>query len=278
MSNHRDSRATDAKKRWSNSYHNSGGPDHTRIKRPKQQQHLAPATPGASMSGGRDSEGAMRSRPGTPFHPGSTGQHHSATPGTKLERRSVATWTFQAGTEAPVSYFSAAPWKRQERARISKRSDRLFAPFQGRTITELDRQSNSACIPPDPGSVFCECGGLIIHESHEKSLLHRQRIAALGDGAPSKKSTELHTNAATEDVIRRARTDPQFAKWLLEAAAGTTQKVPAVSSAPSSCSSQSSPSPGTSTWPAGTDSPATPAAGGQGCSLIDLDFTALMAE
>ncbi|KAH7959675.1 hypothetical protein HPB49_012958 [Dermacentor silvarum] len=63
-------------------------------------------------------------------------------------------WAFQADTESSVSYFSAAPWKKQERTHISKKNDRLLAPFQGRTITEMDRRSNSACLPPGPGSVL----------------------------------------------------------------------------------------------------------------------------
>lgn len=267
MSDAAASQLTNAKKRWPGSRRKSSGPDHSGSKRPKQL-HLRPAAPGIPLSGGRANEGMTKSRPDTPNHPGPTGQLHPATPGAKLERRSVATWTYQANTEPPVSYFSAAPWKKQERARVSKRNDRLFAPFQGRTVTEMDRRSNGASLPPSPGSVFCECGGLVVHESHTTSRLHRQRSAALGDGAPTPKAIEPQTNAATESLIQRAKTDPQFARWLLEAAAGTTTQTTPLHHS----------SPGTSTWPAETGTPTTPAAGGGDCSLVDLDFAALMAE
>ncbi|KAL1436026.1 hypothetical protein MTO96_010782 [Rhipicephalus appendiculatus] len=126
----------------------------------------------------------------------------SPAPGAKHQTRSVATWTFQAGTEPPTSYFSAVPWKKQERAHRAKDESRLFAPFRGRTITDIDRQARGACLPPNPRSIYCECGRLLIHDVHGRSFLHRKWAAAQeDDGAGS-------TTTAVDEMIRRLRTEP----------------------------------------------------------------------
>ncbi|KAH7976955.1 hypothetical protein HPB52_021922 [Rhipicephalus sanguineus] len=190
----------------------------------------------------------------------------SPAPGANHKTRSVATWTFQAGTEPPTSYFSAAPWKKQERAQRSKPENRLFAPFQGRTI---DRQARGACLPPTPGSTFCECGGLLLHDAHGRSLLHKGWAAAQKDGRAGSAAT------ATDDIIRRLQSEPQFAMWLASLASGATTPGPAdPPSQPPTIQQRSTPANATPEA-ASTDGPATPVVDESDCALVDLDFDVL---
>ncbi|KAL1421300.1 hypothetical protein MTO96_023266 [Rhipicephalus appendiculatus] len=208
-----------------------------------------------------------------PYAPGPSGPvvpGPSTAPGAKNQTRSVATWTYQAGTEPPTSYFSAAPWKKQERAHRAKDESRLFAPFRGRTISEVNRQARGACLPPNPRSVYCECGGLLLHDVHERSLLHRKWAAAQEgeDGVGS-------TTTAADEIIRRLRTEPNFAGWLLSLAAGATAAVPAASASSPPTVEHQSPPADAPPAAAPTDRPETPLVDEVG-SLVDLNFDVLL--
>ncbi|KAL1427013.1 hypothetical protein MTO96_017761 [Rhipicephalus appendiculatus] len=217
--------------------------------RPVRRQYLAIRTP--------------RARPNL------SSRVHSTAPGAKNQTRSVATWTFQAGTEPPTSYFSAAPWKKQERAHRAKDESRLFAPFRGRTISVLNRQARGVYLPPNPRSVYCERGGLLLHDVHERSLLHRKWAAAQeDDGAGS-------TTTAADEIIRRLRTEPEFAGWLLSLAAGATAAVPAASTSSSPTVEHRSPPADAPPAAAPTDRPETPLVD-EVSTLVDLNFDALL--
>ncbi|KAH6935882.1 hypothetical protein HPB50_011324 [Hyalomma asiaticum] len=155
-------------------------------------------------------------------------------------------WTFQDGTEAPISYFSVAPWKRQKQAHMAKGESHLFAPFRGHTIADGHRKSSGTCLQLEHGSAFCECGVLLLYKSHEKSLFHHRRMGAKGNGA-----LVSDTPSATEAIVPRLWTDEEFAKWVLTVAAGTVTAAPAALSLPPSdhLRSPASSSPGTPTWP-----------------------------
>ncbi|KAH6933437.1 hypothetical protein HPB50_014815 [Hyalomma asiaticum] len=193
--------------------------------------------------------------------------------------------TREDGTEAPVSYFSAAPWKRQERVHTAKGENHLFAPFRGRTIVDRQRKSNGTSLPPGPRSVFCECGVLLLHKSHKKSVIHRRRTGAQGDGAPMS-----DTKSATEAIVQRLRHGSRVRKVASHSGCGysggdhggivntaepppqapPTWPVTAAAAAPSSSPSDifgspASASPGTLTWSAAPDddNPATTASVGE---------------
>ncbi|KAH7963525.1 hypothetical protein HPB52_021292 [Rhipicephalus sanguineus] len=248
------------------------GPRRSPGARYKRPRHAYPI-PAAQKSPNTSNQGGAEAAPSRPDAPGSSEsvvQGPSPAPGANHKTRSVATWTFQAGTEPPTSYFSAAPWKKQERAQRSKPENRLFAPFQGRTIADIDRQARGACLPPTPGSTFCECGGLLLHDVHGRSLLHKRWAAAQKDGRAGSAAP------ATDDIIRRLQTEPQFARWVASLASGATTQAPAdPPSQPPTIEQRSTPAnapPDT----ASTDGPATPVVDETDCALVDLDFDVLI--
>ncbi|KAL1482583.1 hypothetical protein MTO96_033691 [Rhipicephalus appendiculatus] len=121
----------------------------TRHKRPRDARptHAALEMPNASYQAGAEAVPRHPYAPG-PSEPVVPGP--SPAPGANCQTRSVATWTFQAFTEPPTSYFSAVPGKKQERAHRAKDESRLFAPFRGRTITDIDRPSKGSLPPTEP--------------------------------------------------------------------------------------------------------------------------------
>ncbi|KAL1444879.1 hypothetical protein MTO96_045346 [Rhipicephalus appendiculatus] len=226
------------KKRGPVTHRNPG----TRRKRPR---HARP-TPAAHGMPNANSQAGAEAVPHHPYAPGPSGPvvpGPSTAPGAKNQTRSVATWTYQAGTEPPTSYFSAAPWKKQERAHRAKDESRLFAPFRGRTISEVNRQARGACLPPNPRS-----------EGE--------------DGVGS-------TTTAADEIIRRLRTEPNFAGWLLSLAAGATAAVPAASSSSPPTVEHQSPPADAPPAAAPTDRPETPLVDEVG-SLVDLNFDVLL--
>ncbi|KAK8769072.1 hypothetical protein V5799_014463 [Amblyomma americanum] len=206
-----------------------------------QKRRLRPKHSGPNTSGpaGKKQHGSycklQHAAPGGSAQPGpstSTGSAPTAQPGTVTvaespEKRLVATWTYHSGTEAPVSYFSAAPWKRQEWSHSGKKADRLLARFQGWTVADEDLRANGASLPPAPGSVFCICGGLLLADSHSKSKLHRGRIdrqEKRAAGATAAPASQL--SAAVKEVMRQVGQNPAYAQWLLAAArAGPEQSA-----------------------------------------------------
>lgn len=84
----------------------------------------------------------------------------------------VATCTYRARTDAPVSYTSWKPWRWQEWAHVGVPLVRLYRPFQNQTMADADRRANGACLPIPPGTKICECGVVVIHSSHENGDLH----------------------------------------------------------------------------------------------------------
>ncbi|KAK8767771.1 hypothetical protein V5799_005448 [Amblyomma americanum] len=130
--------------------------------------------------------------------------------------RDVATWTYQAGTDAPVGYVSWRPWKRQERAKRLTPPARLFNLFRGRTVADADQRAEGVSLPLPPGTLLCPCGAVMLHEkAHKAGDLHDQRTR----GATTRNN--LHPAAATpsaaaRQMLARAGREAEFAEWLLQ--------------------------------------------------------------
>ncbi|KAH6929192.1 hypothetical protein HPB50_024102 [Hyalomma asiaticum] len=133
---------------------------------------------------------------------------------TGRSHRDVATWTSQEGVDPPVVYVSTRPWRRQMRARVGMAEARLFRPFQGRTVTDVDRRAQGACLPVPAGTRFCECGAVLIHPAHEHGALHRRRTRM--EAQSPARSEEPRSNDATRVMLERAARDQGFANWLLQ--------------------------------------------------------------
>lgn len=126
MSNYGDPHFNNVKKHWLGLHHSSSRPDHMGSN-PLKQHHLAPTAPGISVSGGQKSEGVTRSFPDTPT---TLSPHANISQSHWVLNEKSARWLRRrsrpAPPQSPISYFSTAPWKKQEWARISKRNDRLW--------------------------------------------------------------------------------------------------------------------------------------------------------
>ncbi|KAL3218441.1 hypothetical protein MRX96_005947 [Rhipicephalus microplus] len=94
----------------------------------------------------------------------------------------------------------------------------LYRPFQGRTVEDADRRANGACLPVPAGTRFCECGAVVIHNSHELGKLHRHRTQATQPS--SRESSQERSGAAVRAMLARAAQEADFAQWLLRVASG----------------------------------------------------------
>ncbi|KAH7976760.1 hypothetical protein HPB52_019104 [Rhipicephalus sanguineus] len=208
-----------------------------RYKRPRHAYPIPAAhkLPNTSNLGGGEAAPSHSDAPGS-SEPVLQGP--SPAPGANHKMRSVATWTFQAGTEPPPSYFLAAPWKKQERAQRLNPENRLFAPFQGRTIADIDRQARWA--------------------------------AAQKDGRAGSAATTM------DDIIRRLQSEPQFARWVASLASGATTPAPADPPSPPPTIQQRSKPANATPETVSTDGPATPVVDETDCTLVDLDFDVLI--
>ncbi|XP_077492328.1 uncharacterized protein LOC144103503 [Amblyomma americanum] len=133
--------------------------------------------------------------------------------------RDVATWTYQAGTYAPVGYVSWRPWKRQERAKRLTPPARLFNVFRGRTVADADQRAEGVSLPLSPGTLLCPCGAVMLHEeAHKAGDLHDQRTrgATTRDDRHPAAATP---SAAARQMLARAGREAEFAEWLLQVAA-----------------------------------------------------------
>ncbi|KAH6933174.1 hypothetical protein HPB50_012782 [Hyalomma asiaticum] len=90
--------------------------------------------------------------------------------------QAAATWTSQEVLDPPVVYVSTRPWRRQMRVRVGMPEVRLFRPFQGRTVTDVDHRAQQACLPVPACTRFCGRGAELIHPAHERGTLHKQHI------------------------------------------------------------------------------------------------------
>lgn len=124
----------------------------------------------------------------------------------------MSTWTYQADSEAPVSYFSAAPWTKQERAKTSKGTNRLYAPFRGRTTRDMDRLASGASLPPDPRAEYCECGCLRLHSRPDASEVHRERMAAKETREKPDPKPHGGLGVPAVQMLQRASQDVEFAR------------------------------------------------------------------
>ncbi|KAL3224501.1 hypothetical protein MRX96_026478 [Rhipicephalus microplus] len=91
-------------------------------------------------------------------------------------------------------------------------------PKQGRTVEDADRRANGACLPVPAGTRFCECGAVVIHNSHELGKLHRHRTQATQPS--SRESSQERSGAAVRAMLARAAQEADFAQWLLRVASG----------------------------------------------------------
>ncbi|KAH6935001.1 hypothetical protein HPB50_002950 [Hyalomma asiaticum] len=136
------------------------------------------------------------------------------------ERRSVATWTHQQGTEAPRYFYSDAPWKAQRRVRRDLPVDRVPWPFRGCTVTEVDAAAQGAQLPASPEAVLCaECRGTVFHSSHYEGRRHAQRAGPAADGGGrAGEVTTLGDAELAAFCLRRLRENPRFAALLTASA------------------------------------------------------------
>lgn len=154
-----------------------------------------------------------------PFPSPRRGSPRSAGPAPQRPATSdVATWTFQAGVEAPVAYSSSRPWRRQERARVGMLPERLFRPFQGRTVADLDRLAEGAALPLAPDTRLCGCGAVLLHPSHASGPLHLARTQEAGASATAPPPPPPGPSGAAKLMVERAAREPEFANWLLQVA------------------------------------------------------------
>ncbi|KAH7957299.1 hypothetical protein HPB52_017235 [Rhipicephalus sanguineus] len=132
------------------------------------------------------------------------------------------------------------------------------------------RTDTGAYLPLTPGSTFCECSGLLLHDAHGRSPLRRRWAEAQKDGGVG------NTTTATDDIIRHLQSEPQFDKWVASLASGATAPVPADPTSSSPTIQQWSPPPDTTPGTASTDRPATPVVDETDCTFVDLDFDVLI--
>ncbi|KAH7970125.1 hypothetical protein HPB52_024172 [Rhipicephalus sanguineus] len=65
------------------------------------------------------------------------------------------------------------------------------------------RPTSKGSLPPaDTWSTFCECNGLLLHDAHGCSLLHKRWAAAQKNGGAG------NTTTVTDDIIRRLQSEP----------------------------------------------------------------------
>ncbi|KAL1484674.1 hypothetical protein MTO96_049972 [Rhipicephalus appendiculatus] len=226
------------KKRGPATHRNPG----TRRKRPR---HARP-TPAAHGMPNANSQAGAEAVPHHPYAPGPSGPvvpGPSTAPGAKNQTRSVATWTYQAGTEPPTSYFSAA----------SVEEAGAGPPRQGRkpAVRAIPGANYQRSQPPSTGSLPPA-------------------------EPPVRLLTEVgSTTTAADEIIRRLRTEPNFAGWLLSLAAGATAAVPAASASSPPTVEHQSPPADAPPAAAPTDRPETPLVDEVG-SLVDLNFDVLL--
>lgn len=97
--------------------------------------------------------------------------------------------------------------------------ERLFRPFQGRTVTDMDRLAEGASLPLPADTPICGCGAVVVHPSHQSGALHRART--LAEAGPSNVAAPAPgPSAAAQVMVQRAARDPEFAEWLLGVASG----------------------------------------------------------
>ncbi|XP_077557029.1 uncharacterized protein LOC144170876 [Haemaphysalis longicornis] len=177
---------------------------------PRRRQANSPRRPARSPARQRGSPRSTGPAPQPPQRPSSS---------------DVATWTHQAGTEAPVAFASWRPWRRQERARVGMAPERLFQPFQGRTVADADRAAEGASLPLPLGTRLCGCGAVMLHPCHRTGPLLRTRTQAAGASssaaAPPPPPPQGPGGTAAEFMVRRAAQEPEFALWLLQVATAT---------------------------------------------------------
>lgn len=122
-----------------------------------------------------------------------------------------------------MAYASWRPWRRQERARVGMAPERLFRPFQGRTVADADRAAEGASLPLPLGTRLCGCGAVMLHPCHRTGPLHRARTQAAGASSsaaapPPPPPPQGPGGTAAELMVRRAAQEPEFALWLLQVA------------------------------------------------------------
>ncbi|KAH7973079.1 hypothetical protein HPB52_021076 [Rhipicephalus sanguineus] len=130
----------------------------------------------------------------------------SPAPGAKYKMRSVTTRTFQPSTEPPTSYFSAEPWKIQEREHRAKDESQLFASFRRRTITNIDCQTRRACLPPTPGRNLV--GG-----RWSNSKYPGQQLLPAADTPPGTASTDGSVKPVVDEVCTFVDLDFNMLIW-----------------------------------------------------------------
>lgn len=115
--------------------------------------------------------------------------------------------------------------------------ERLFRPFQGRTIADADRAAEGASLPLPEGTRLCGCGAVLLHACHRAGPLHRARTQAAAApssaAAPPPPPPPGPSGAAAQLMVQRAAQEPEFALWLLQVAAAhaTHQGAPLASAA-----------------------------------------------
>ncbi|KAH6933862.1 hypothetical protein HPB50_018617 [Hyalomma asiaticum] len=136
------------------------------------------------------------------------------------ERRSVATWTHQQGTEAPRYFHSDTPWKAHWQVRRDLPVDRVPWTFRGCTVTEVDAAAQGAQLPAQPEAVLCaECRGTVFHNSHYEGRRHAPRAGPAADGGGrAGEVTTLGDAELAAFCLRRLRDNPRFAALLTASA------------------------------------------------------------
>ncbi|KAH7936710.1 hypothetical protein HPB49_003227 [Dermacentor silvarum] len=159
-------------------------------------------------------------------------------PKKRLPYRSVGTWTFQQGQEAPMAFVFSRRWRDQRKVEVGMAARDCPHPFRGRTLSDQTQVAGNAIMPADPKATFCNsCGVLVVHQAmHERSLVHKAKADNVEQSTQQPNATRAAQPACTSESLHSVAAAlvayPSFTAAIAAAVAASNLTVKEVSSWP----------------------------------------------